>query len=130
MALSALETAQSDSSESLSSDAIDRRHLARMTLGDRSLEQEVLQLFDRQASLLIERMRLVDRAGDGAAIGAVEHTLKGSAAGIGAGKVARAALAAEHVAVHAPADLSATIHRLASAVDDARVLIAALLRQG
>ena len=130
MALSALETAQSDSSESLSSDAIDRRHLARMTLGDRSLEQEVLQLFDRQASLLIERMRHIDRAGDGAAIGALAHTLKGSAAGIGAGQVARAAEAAEQAAVHAPADLSATIDRLAAAVDDARVLIAALLRQG
>ena len=63
MALSASESMASESSA-----AIDRRHLARMTLGDRSLEQEVLQLFDRQASLLIERMRLVDRDGDGAAL--------------------------------------------------------------
>ena len=125
MAQSAIETAAPDSLA-----AIDRRHLARMTLGDRSLEQEVLQLFDRQASLLIERMRNIDRAGDGAAIGALAHTLKGSAAGIGAGQVARAAEAAEQAAVHAPADLSATIDRLAAAVDDARVLIAALLRQG
>jgi HPt (histidine-containing phosphotransfer) domain-containing protein len=125
MALSASESMASESSA-----AIDRRHLARMTLGDRSLEQEVLQLFDRQASLLIKRMRNVDRAGDGAAIGALAHTLKGSAAGIGAGEVARAAEAAERAAVLAPADLSATIDRLAQAVDEARVLIAALLRQG
>ena len=125
MALSASESMASESSA-----AIDRRHLSRMTLGDRSLEQEVLQLFDRQASLLIERMRLVDRAGDGAAIGALAHTLKGSAAGIGAGEVARAAEAAEQAAAHAPADLSATIDRLAQAVDEARALIAALLRQG
>ena len=130
MALSALETAPSNASEPLSSAAIDRRHLARMTLGDRSLEQEVLQLFDRQASLLIERMRKIDRAGDGAAIGALAQTLKGSAAGIGAGRVARAAEAAEQVAVHAPADLSATIDRLAQAVDEARALIAALLCEG
>ncbi|MEI8276357.1 MAG: Hpt domain-containing protein [Hyphomicrobiales bacterium] len=125
MAQSAIETAAPDSLA-----AIDRRHLARMTLGDRSLEQEVLQLFDRQASLLIERMRNIDRAGDGAAIGALAHTLKGSAAGIGAGPVARAAEAAEQAAVHAPGDLSATIDRLAQAVDEARALIAALLREG
>ena len=90
----------------------------------------MLQLFDRQASLLIERMRKLDRAGDGAAIGALAHTLKGSAAGIGAGRVARAAEAAEQAAVHAPADLSATIDRLAQAVDEARALIAALLCEG
>src|SRR5579871_3652265 len=37
--------------------AIDLAHLARMTLGERSLETQVLQLFDRQAELLFERMR-------------------------------------------------------------------------
>ena len=36
---------------------LDRDHLARMTFGDRSLEREVLQLFDRQAELLLDRMR-------------------------------------------------------------------------
>src|SRR3984893_18874729 len=67
--------------------AIDRGHLARMTFNDRSLEREVLQLFDRQATLLIGRMR----AGDAAMVGSLAHTLKGSATGIGAGPVARAA---------------------------------------
>lgn len=104
--------------------AIDRVHLNRMTLGDRSLEQEVLQLFDRQAALLIERMR----GGDGPAIGALAHTLKGSAAGIGASAVAHAAADAEHAALHAPGELSRTIDRLAQAVDEARALIAELLR--
>ena len=36
---------------------IDLEHLSRMTLGDRSLEREVLQLFDRQADMLMTRMR-------------------------------------------------------------------------
>ena len=121
MAQSAFETAEPIA-------AIDRGHLTRMTFGDRSLEQEVLQLFDRQASLLIARMRNVDGLGDGALVGALAHTLKGSAAGIGAGQVARAAAEAERAAADAPAELSATIDRLALAVDDARALIAELLR--
>ncbi len=103
--------------------AIDRAHLSRMTLGDRGLEQEVLRLFDRQAALLIERMR----HGDGPAVGALAHTLKGSAAGIGASAVAHAAADAEHAALHAPAELSRTIDRLAQAIDEARTLIAELL---
>ena len=36
---------------------IDRAHLARMTLGDANLEREILNLFERQAELLIGRMR-------------------------------------------------------------------------
>lgn len=108
--------------------AIDRGHLARMTFGDRSLEQEVLQLFDRQSELLLARMRNNGGLADGAAVGALAHTLKGSAAGIGAAQVARAAEAAERAAANAPADLSATIDRLALAVDEARALIAELLR--
>jgi HPt (histidine-containing phosphotransfer) domain-containing protein len=104
--------------------AIDRVHLSRMTFGDRGLEHEVLQLFDRQAALLIERMR----HGDGPAVGALAHTLKGSAAGIGAGAVAHAAADAEHAALHAPGELRRTIDRLAQAIDEARALIAELLR--
>jgi len=132
MAQSAFDTAQPVVSESAA--AIDRHHLARMTFGDRSLEHEVLQLFDRQATLLIERMRAVNGAGASPVIGALAHTLKGSAAGIGAAQVARIAAEAERVAADpagdTPGELSATIDRLALAVDEARALIAELLRQG
>jgi HPt (histidine-containing phosphotransfer) domain-containing protein len=110
--------------------AINRSHLCRMTYGDRDLAQEVLQLFDRQAVLLIERMRKADRLGDGFAVGSLAHTLKGSAAGIGAGSVARAAEAAEQAAANAPEGTAAAIGRLAQAVDEARALIAVLLREG
>ena len=47
--------------EALKVAVLDRDHLARMTFGDRSLEQEVLQLFDRQSELLMERMRARSR---------------------------------------------------------------------
>src|SRR5262245_35660445 len=62
---------------------IDLVHLARMTLGDRSLEREVLALFDRQAGMLLVRMQQAARTG----ICAAAHTLKGSARGIGAWRV-------------------------------------------
>src|SRR5471030_757995 len=100
--------------------AIDRGHLSRITFGDRSLEREVLQLFDRQAVMLIERIR----AGNPASIASLAHTLKGSAAGIGASFLARSADETELAASGSPAECSLAIDRLALAVDQARVLIA------
>ena len=101
--------------------AIDRGHLARMTFGDRNLEREVLQLFDRQAGLLLARMR----TGAPAAAATLAHTLKGSASSIGATGVMRAAAAVEQAASAAERDLA--IGRLAAAIDEARAAIAALL---
>ena len=105
--------------------AIDRGHLARMTFGDRSLERELLHLFDRQAEILIERMR----TSESAAIATLAHTLKGSAAGIGASSVASAAEATELAAIRSPAECRLAIDRLAKAADDARAFIAELLRE-
>jgi HPt (histidine-containing phosphotransfer) domain-containing protein len=107
-------------------EAIDRGQLARMTFGDRSLERELLELFDRQAAMLVVRMR----AGGAAAVAPLAHTLKGSASGIGAGGVARAAEAAEHAAGADASECSAAVDRLAQAVAEARALIAQLLREG
>ena len=73
---------------------IDDEHLARMTLGDRSLEREVLQIFARQAALMLERIAGAAPASAAAAA----HTLKGSARGIGAWRVAKAAERLEEVA--------------------------------
>ncbi len=100
---------------------IDRGHLEQMTFGDRSLERELLELFDRQSALLIARMR----GSDAEAVATLAHTLKGSARGIGAGAVARAAEAAEEAA--GGADCLAAVERLAAAIEDARALIAELL---
>ncbi|HMF21040.1 MAG TPA: Hpt domain-containing protein [Pseudolabrys sp.] len=102
---------------------LDRDHLARMTLGDQSLEREVLQLFDRQAELLLRRIRVSEPA----AVVTLAHTLKGSAAGIGAGRVACAAESAELIASRAPSECDRAVDRLAQAVDEARVHIAAIL---
>ena len=101
--------------------AIDRGHLARMTLVDRDLEREVLQLFERQADLLLTRMG--DR--EAAAVAALARTLKDSASSIGATGVISAAAAVEQ-AVDTPARDRA-IGRLANAIEEARAAIDELL---
>lgn len=77
--------------ESAGSEPIDRVHLFRMTLGDRHLQDEVLDLFDQQIALLVARMDMAPPA----AAATLAHTLKGSARGIGAWGVVEAAEAIE-----------------------------------
>jgi Hpt domain len=104
---------------------IDLVHLARMTRGDRSLEREVLQLFDRQATMLIGRMR----SSAAPAVSAAAHVLTGSARGIGAWPVARAAQAVEQAAAGVgEAELTAAVDQLGTAVEAARSAIAEWLR--
>src|SRR3954466_15779174 len=64
---------------------LDLEHLSRMTLGDAELEQEGLAMFAEQAVRLMATMAALP-----AEAGALAHTLKGSARGIGALRVADA----------------------------------------
>jgi HPt (histidine-containing phosphotransfer) domain-containing protein len=66
--------------------AIDLDHLARMTLGERELEREVLTLFAQQSTDLLARLEKLPREG-----ASLAHTLKGSARAIGAFAVAETA---------------------------------------
>ena len=63
---------------------IDMAHLARQTMGDRALEQEVLQLFAQQASTV--RKQLADASPTERI--RLAHGLKGSARGVGAFAIA------------------------------------------
>jgi HPt (histidine-containing phosphotransfer) domain-containing protein len=66
---------------------VDLVHLANQTMGDKDLENEVLQMFARQA-----RKTLQEIAGaDAPAVIAAAHRLKGAAAAVGAFKVSKAA---------------------------------------
>jgi HPt (histidine-containing phosphotransfer) domain-containing protein len=118
------QTAMLPAAPALQTRTIDRAHLKQMTFGDRSLERELLQLFDRQAEQLMARMR----ASDAAVLAMLAHTLKGSALGVGANDVARAASAAEGAAAGSPAQRIAALDGLAVAIEAARGEIAALLR--
>jgi HPt (histidine-containing phosphotransfer) domain-containing protein len=124
MAQVAVNTYERAQHEARDAAVFDRNHLARMTFGDRSLEREVLQLFDRQSELLLERMRTSEPA----AIATLAHTLKGSAVGIGAKRVASAAAEVEATAQAKPGEMSRAIDELAQAVEEARAEISALIR--
>ncbi len=98
---------------------IDRAHLRQMTAGARELERELLQLFDTQCAVLIDRMAQCEAP----ARAALAHTLKGSALGIGALRVAEMAAALEHAGEgHTPA-----LAELQRAVMQARAAIAHML---
>ena len=106
---------------SFAGEAIDANHLARMTLGELSLQREVLALFDRQADVLLPRIR----RGAPPLAATLAHTLKGSAVSIGAFKVARAAEAVEQAqGQQAAAD---AIDMLAAVLEEAKAEIARLL---
>jgi hypothetical protein len=83
----------------------------------------VLRLFDRQCRMLIERMRGADANG----VRALAHTIDGSARGVGAWRVARAACAVE-IAANGGGDTAAAIATLANEVDETLVMVADLLR--
>jgi len=103
--------------------AIDLVHLSRTSMGDPSLEREVLRLFDRQSVLLIARMRSAAPAG----MATLAHTLKGSARGIGAWRVARAAEALELAGSAGSDAVADALDQLAAASDEARAVIAEIL---
>lgn len=97
---------------------IDEAHLAQMTFGDQRLEREVLEIFRRQSVIMLSRIGGVE---PGAAAAAV-HTLKGSARGIGAWQVARAAERLEQACGDADraaslAELQATTLQVRAAID-------------
>jgi HPt (histidine-containing phosphotransfer) domain-containing protein len=119
-----LPAANESTAASASERPIDLVHLARTTLGDRALEREILHLFDRQADALIARMRTAPMGG----IAPLAHTLKGSATGIGAWRVARAAEALEIAVGAGESALAPALDRLATATAEARAVIAELLK--
>ena len=105
--------------------AIDEDHLSRMTLGDRRLEKEVLEIFVRQSGILLDRILRREPATTAAAA----HTLLGSARGIGAWRLAEAAVCLEQAAGNAgeEAEIEAAIGALKAATLEATSAVGALL---
>ena len=103
-------------------DPIDVLHLRQMTLGDASVENEVLTMFSAQSAELIGALAtlLPDAAN-------LAHKLKGSARAIGAFHVAEAVENFE--AALRDGDTSAPLDALQHAVERARAAIEAMLRR-
>jgi HPt (histidine-containing phosphotransfer) domain-containing protein len=102
--------------------ALDLAHLERMTLGERELEREVLNLFVQQSADLLARLEKLPREG-----ASLAHTLKGSARGIGAFAVADAA---DDLERRLRQGLSVTVEvaALAEAIGSAKLAIAERLQ--
>jgi HPt (histidine-containing phosphotransfer) domain-containing protein len=102
---------------------IDFAHLRTMTLGDESLEREVLAMFAGQAAELAAALaQLPPNAA------ALAHKLKGSARAIGAVHVATAAADLETAFCNG-ADPANALAALNDTVDEARAAIDAILRR-
>lgn len=98
---------------------VDLVHLARQTMGDRALEQEVLSMFVQQAGTVRNEIARADAARRLF----LAHSLIGSARGVGAFGVARIA---EEVEREPTSD--AKLKLLAAAIDEVRDFIAAINR--
>jgi HPt (histidine-containing phosphotransfer) domain-containing protein len=107
---------------------IDGAHLDRMTLGDASLEREVLAMFSGQAVGLIARLAALPSDAKSSETLVLAHTMKGSARAIGAFRVAEAAEALE-AAIRNGDDPAQALAGLKDAVAEARTAIDAILRR-
>jgi hypothetical protein len=104
---------------------IDLVHLARTTLGDPSIEVEMLEAFGLKTSMLILRMQQAARS----SICAAAQALRGSARGIGAWRIASAAEAVELAAASgAEPELRSAVDRLGVVAKETRAAIAELLQ--
>ncbi len=98
-------------------------HLNRYTGGSRSLNEEVLRLFEGQCFALVDQMQNLAGSENAKAWHDVAHTLKGASRGIGAFALADAAAAAE---THGPS-AAATQAALADLKDAASAVHAFIL---
>ncbi|CDX19579.1 Hpt protein [Mesorhizobium sp. ORS 3324] len=108
-----------DVSGTAGSRPVDMAHLARQTMDDRVLEQEVLALFVQQA--LSVRDKILDADAKERVL--LAHGLKGSARGIGAFAVAECAAAIEKQ----PED-ARILKKLGVLIEEVRDFIAAISR--
>ena len=76
---------------------VDLAHLARYTGGDRTLNAEILRLFDGQVNAMVGELLGILEQRDTRKWREVTHTIKGAARGVGAFAMGEAAAAAEPV---------------------------------
>lgn len=105
---------------------LDRAHLAAQTFDDADLAREVLELFSAQMRRLPP---LIAATGDATARIDAAHTLKGSARGVGAARVAACAEACEQ-ALRSGAPSQDALARLEQALAETQAEVARHLATG
>lgn len=103
-------------------DAIDRAYLSRFTLGNADLEREVLELFVAQLPVYLEQLR---SAHDAKSWRDAAHSIKGSAAAVGARRLSAIARIAEQVDA-ASVERERAVAAVQEAADEARRSVAGL----
>ena len=93
---------------------VDLAHLARYTGGDRTLNAEILRLFDGQVNAMVGELQDILQQCDARKWREVTHTIKGAARGVGAFAMGEAAAAAE------PVDLAANHDRALEVIEALR----------
>lgn len=111
---------------------IDRKYLARFTLGNQVLEREVLELFAGQMPRYVEQLQAAASTKEWVL---AAHTIKGSALAVGARRLANLAQLAERLDVDANTADNQTMRRnaadaVADASDEACRHIASLFAAG
>jgi HPt (histidine-containing phosphotransfer) domain-containing protein len=110
------------------SGVIDREYLARFTLGSAALEKEVLELFSAQLPLYVQQLR---EAATARLWREAAHTIKGSAAAVGAKRLENLTRLAEQLDIESPTVKIAdqrqkAVAAIAKAAEEARREIASL----
>jgi HPt (histidine-containing phosphotransfer) domain-containing protein len=104
-------------------EAVDLAHLDRYTGGARSLNEEVLRLFDCQCADLVANLEAAAAGDDAREWRTITHTLKGAARGIGANALADAAADGEKIDVSDKDAVRAAAERIAQCIGDVRLFI-------
>ncbi len=107
--------------------AIDLKHLARYTGGERDLNGEILRLFDSQIANMVAELNGLLESPDGKRWREIAHTIKGAARGVGAFERGEAAARAEPVDPANQPDAKAAIAKLESEAETVRAFISTYL---
>ena len=107
--------------------AIDLEHLARYTGGEKSLNAEILQLFDGQVTGMVAELNALLISRDGRRWREIAHTIKGAARGVGAFGMGEAAAKAEPVNPADGSQAKAAIEKLESEAQTVRAFIRSYL---
>ena len=102
---------------------VDLAHLARYTGGEKSMNGEILRLFDSQISTMVAELNGLLQTQDGKRWREIAHTIKGAARGVGAFEMGDAAAKAEPVDPANQPEAKAAVAKLESEAETVRAFI-------